>query len=235
MQPKPSPSGSVTVYLAPLPAPPRVIEHKTPPLLIRRPHHPITCPNCPLQPLHMARPKPSRRAQFCDFCPNCLPRLVLSNARPHHCRYIVHTTCPHCPPAAVAHGAPKTELSCSVCGFCPTACPASRCRTQDPAAANTSSTSPHHLPPLHTAAIAHGAPKTEPLRSVLWFLASSPLSHLAFTSAQPSHHHHLIQTTSQPPLITLHCYFYWRTRNQAPLPRFSTFCLLFYWFLIESC
>src|ERR1700676_907591 len=119
MQPKPSPSSSVTVSLAPLPAPPRVIERKTPPPLIRRPHHPVTCPNCPLQPLHTARPKPSRRARVCDFCPNCLPRVVVSNARHRHCRYVVHTTCPHCPPAAVAHGAPKTEPSCLVWGFCP--------------------------------------------------------------------------------------------------------------------
>jgi hypothetical protein len=71
MQPKVSPGGSVTVSLAPLPAPPRVIKCKTPPPLICHPHHPITCPNCPLQPLHMAHPKPSRRARFCDFCPNC--------------------------------------------------------------------------------------------------------------------------------------------------------------------
>jgi hypothetical protein len=85
--------------------------------------------------------------------------------------------------------------------------PASRLRTHSP---TTSSTPPHDLPPSPSMAILHGAPETEPSRSVSWFFTLSPLSRLAFTNAQPHHYHHLIHTIPPPPHITLRRHFYRR-------------------------
>src|ERR1700691_2367044 len=99
----------------------------------------------------------------------------------------------------------------------PTPSPASRCRTQDHAAAAISSTPHHHLPPSIPTSVSNDAPKTELACSSFKLLPLNPPPRfvLANKAAHHHHHHHLTHTTPPPPPIIPNCHYTWHTRNRA--------------------